>query len=132
MTMAMWIKIIMTIFNCNAMFGTQGVHLIAIQISSSRSPFHDDDNDDDDNSSFILKVSIWISAKPCRRATPLQVRHLHHQSSSSSSSIFINFFSFLFYHFRLRHGTRDAQWSADEGVLRMHLRSFHWGFDILN
>jgi len=25
-------------------------------------------------------------------------------------------------HSRLRHGTRDAQWSADEGVLRMHLR----------
>ena len=47
MTMAMWIKIIMTIFNCNAMFGTQGVHLIAIQISSSRSPFDDDDNDDE-------------------------------------------------------------------------------------
>jgi len=25
-------------------------------------------------------------------------------------------------HSRLRHGTRDAQWSAEEGVLRMHLR----------
>ena len=29
---------------------------------------------------------------------------------------------------RLRHGTRDAQWSADEGVLRMHLRLVHFLF----
>ena len=97
-------------------FYPQGLHLMTIammtmtiHLSSSRSPFGSQQN---------------LAGGPHHSRFDIFTINLHHHPHQSSS-IFSHFFSTTSYYSRLRHGTRDAQWSADEGVLRMHLRSFH-------